>query len=131
MTPDLSLTVDSRNSSLQLDFSSQDLILRDIQGFCSESEMTNSVQRTVQLGRMAVSALNDEEGILLQPDFDFDEDGNLIELGGVNAAAGGEKRSPGWFDAEGPVTGEVKEGELNDISWDYQVRSEHYELLSY
>ncbi|RHZ55778.1 hypothetical protein CDV55_102379 [Aspergillus turcosus] len=120
MTPDLSLTVDSRNSSLQLDFSSQDLILRDIHGFGSESEMTNSVQRTVQLGRMAASALNDEEGILLQPDFDFDEDGNLIELGGVNAAAGVEKRSPGWFDAQAPVTGEVKEGELNDISWDYQ-----------
>jgi meiotic recombination protein REC8 len=130
MTPDLSLTVGSHNSSLQLDFSSQDLILRDIHGLGSESEMTNSVQRTVHLGRMAASALNDEEGILLQPDFDFDEDGNLIELGGVNATRV-EKRSPGWFNAEAPVTGEVREGELNDISWDYQVRSESTSLRSY
>ncbi|GIJ90144.1 hypothetical protein Asppvi_009095 [Aspergillus pseudoviridinutans] len=120
ITPDLSLTAASRNSSLQLDFASQDLILADIHGFGSESEMTNSIQRTVQLGRIAASALNDEEGILLQPDFDFDEDGNLIELGGLNAAAEVEKRSSGWLDAEPPVTGEVKEGELNDISWDYQ-----------
>jgi hypothetical protein len=122
MTPDLSLTAASRNSSLQLNFGSQDLILRDIHGFGSESEMTNSVQRSVQLGRIAATALNDEEGILLQPDFDFDEDGNLIELGGLNTAAEVGKRNSGWLDAQAPVTGEVKEGELNDISWDYQVQ---------
>lgn len=120
MTPDLSLTAASRTSSLQLDFGSQDLILRDIHGFSSESEMTNSVQRSVQRGRIAVTALNDEEGILLQPDFDFDEDGNLIELGGLNAAAEVGKRSSGWLDTDIPVTDEVKEGELDDISWDYQ-----------
>ncbi|RHZ49529.1 uncharacterized protein CDV56_100552 [Aspergillus thermomutatus] len=120
MTPDLSQTVVSHNSSLQLDLSSQDLVLRDIHGFGSETEMTNSAQRTVQLGRIAATALNDEEGILLQPDFDFDEDGNLIELAGVNAAGEVGKRSSGRFDAETPVTGEVKEGDLNDISWDYQ-----------
>ena len=122
MTPDLSLTAASRTSSLQLDFGSQDLILRDIHGFSSESEMTNSVQRSVQRGRIAVTALNDEEGILLQPDFDFDEDGNLIELGGLNAAAEVGKRSSGWLDTDIPVTDEVKEGELDDISWDYQVQ---------
>ncbi|GFF46437.1 hypothetical protein IFM58399_07796 [Aspergillus lentulus] len=120
MTPDLSLTAASRNSSLQLNFGSQDLILRDIPGFGSESEMTNSVQRSFQLGRVSATALNDEEGILLQPDFDFDEDGNLIELGGLNAAAEVGKRSSGWLDAEAPVIGELKEGELNDIFWDYQ-----------
>ncbi|KEY76473.1 hypothetical protein Rad21/Rec8 [Aspergillus fumigatus] len=122
MTPDLSLTAASRTSSLQLDFGSQDLILRDIHGFGSESEMTNSVQRSVQRGRIAATALNDEEGILLQPDFDFDEDGNLIELGGLNAAAEVGKRSSGWLDTDIPVTDEVKEGELDDISWDYQVQ---------
>jgi hypothetical protein len=84
--------------------------------------MTNSFQRSVQLGRIAATALNDEEGILLQPDFDFDEDGNLIELGGLNTAAEVGKRNSGWLDAQAPVTGEVKEGELNDSSWDYQVQ---------
>ncbi|GIC88753.1 Rad21/Rec8 N terminal domain protein [Aspergillus udagawae] len=120
MTPDLSLTAASRNSSLQLDFASQDLILGDIHGFGSESEMANSAQRTVQLGRIAATALNDEAGILLQPDFDFDEDGNLVELGELHAAAEVDKRSSGWSEAEAPAAGKVKEGELNDISWDYQ-----------
>ncbi|KAL4958179.1 hypothetical protein BDW69DRAFT_179958 [Aspergillus filifer] len=80
-TPDLSQSALSSNSSLRLDIPSDDNILRDMGGFGSETDMASSAHGGVDFGRLMASSLNEEVGVLLQPDFEFDEDGNIIELG--------------------------------------------------
>ncbi|KAL4945089.1 hypothetical protein BDV06DRAFT_219621 [Aspergillus oleicola] len=80
-TPDLSQSALSSNSSLRLNIPSDDNILRDMGGFGSETDMASSAQGGVDFGRLMASSLNEERGVLLQPDFEFDEDGNIIELG--------------------------------------------------
>lgn len=93
--------------------------MRDLGGFGSQSETSGSVQRRAPLGRISASALDDEAGVLLQPDFEFDEDGNIIELSGERER---EHRSNNMRDRFGgrhstPLPGEMN----NDSSWDYQV----------
>lgn len=53
----------------------------DIGGFDVMSNMGSSVQKGNRFGSGRVSIFeNEEEGVLLQPDFEFDEEGNIIEL---------------------------------------------------
>ncbi|KAL4960050.1 uncharacterized protein BDV14DRAFT_193269 [Aspergillus stella-maris] len=80
-TPDLSQSALSSNSSLRLNIPSDDNILRDMGGFGSETDMASSAHGGADFGRLLASSLNEEGGVLLQPDFEFDEDGNIIELG--------------------------------------------------
>ncbi|KAL5363888.1 Rec8 like protein-domain-containing protein [Aspergillus floccosus] len=80
VTPDLSQSVLSQNPSLQLSFGSgaEDFVMAAVGGSEPSSVRFN-------LKRLAKSALCEEEeegGVLLQPDFEFDEDGNIIELSG-------------------------------------------------
>lgn len=44
----------------------------------SVGKMSNSTVKESQFDQIV---LNDEEGVLLQPDFEFDEEGNIVELG--------------------------------------------------
>lgn len=115
-SPDLSQIL-PENLNLQLDLSSED-ITRDFGGFGSQSEASGSAHQR-PLGRIAAGALDDEAGVLLQPDFEFDEDGNIIELSGER-----ERRSNITRDnisrrhlSETPLPGMGD----NEISWDYQV----------
>lgn len=114
--PDLSQTL-PENLNLQLDLSSED-IMRDFGGFGSQSETSGSVQRR-PLGRIAAGALDDEAGVLLQPDFEFDEDGNIIELSGERERRSNIPRDQfgGRHLSETPLPGMGD----NNISWDYQV----------
>ncbi|CAG8022286.1 unnamed protein product [Penicillium olsonii] len=74
-SPAHSLTAISQLSSLQLDIPSDGGIGEgSIMGF-----EDHPVRKDVAV---EIAALGPEEGGLLQPDFEFDEDGNLIELGG-------------------------------------------------
>lgn len=107
----------SQNFNLQLDLPSDD-IMRDIGGFGSQSETSGSVQRRAPLGRISTSALDDEAGILLQPDFEFDEDGNIIELSGEQRSTHVRDQAGGRHMSETPLPGEMRD---NDLSWDYQV----------
>ncbi|GES63097.1 Rad21/Rec8 N terminal domain protein [Aspergillus terreus] len=77
VTPDLSQSVLSQNPSLQLSFGSGEEDIVIVGG--SEPSSVH-----FDLNRLATSALREEEeeGVLLQPDFEFDEDGNIIELSG-------------------------------------------------
>ncbi|KAL4898737.1 Rec8 like protein-domain-containing protein [Aspergillus ambiguus] len=78
-SPDLSQSALS-NASLQLSFGSEDMAMADNVASGSEPDLASPVR--LHLAHLAISALHDnEEGVLLQPDFDFDEDGNIIELG--------------------------------------------------
>ncbi|PYI03454.1 Rad21/Rec8 N terminal domain protein [Aspergillus sclerotiicarbonarius CBS 121057] len=85
-TPDLSQSALSQSASLRLDLSSDDIILRDVGGFSSDTNVTRYGGKAIDLAGIEPFALNEESGVILQPDFDFDEDGNIIELGGSHQA---------------------------------------------
>ncbi|KAL4927551.1 Rad21/Rec8 N terminal domain protein [Aspergillus undulatus] len=87
-TPDLSQSALSSSSALRLNIPSDDNILRDTGGFSSEPDMASSAQGGVGFGRLLASSLNEDAGVLLHPDFEFDEDGNIIELGVRNQREG-------------------------------------------
>ncbi|KAL2871479.1 Rad21/Rec8 N terminal domain protein [Aspergillus lucknowensis] len=80
-TPDLSQSAPSNSSSLRLNIPSDDNILRAMGGFSSEADIASSVQGGPDFKRLAATSVNEDGGVLLQPDFEFDEDGNIIELG--------------------------------------------------
>ncbi|KAL4753731.1 hypothetical protein BDW72DRAFT_209545 [Aspergillus terricola var. indicus] len=80
-TPDLSQSALSSSSALGLNIPSDENILRDMGGFSSEADAASFAKGGLDFGRVLASSLNDEGGVLLQPDFEFDEDGNIVELG--------------------------------------------------
>ncbi|KAL4782727.1 Rec8 like protein-domain-containing protein [Aspergillus varians] len=82
-TPDLSQSALSNSSALRLNLPSDDKILRDMGCFSSEADIASSVQGGFDFGRPMTSSLNEDGGVLLQPDFEFDEDGNIVELGSL------------------------------------------------
>jgi len=80
-TPDLSQSALSSSSALRLNLPSDDNVMRDTGGFSCEADIASSVQGGLDFGVLMTSSLNEDGGVLLQPDFEFDEDGNIIELG--------------------------------------------------
>ncbi|KKA18397.1 Rad21/Rec8 N terminal domain protein, partial [Rasamsonia emersonii CBS 393.64] len=62
----------------QLDISSPSIALGETGGFTLASDRASSTQKDNY--RFRGSAFEDEEGVLLQPDFEFDEDGNIVDL---------------------------------------------------
>lgn len=115
-SPDLSQTL-GQSFNLQLDLSSDD-IMRDIGGLASESEISGSVQRKAPMGRISASALDDEAGVLLQPDFEFDEDGNIIELAQERRSTHVQGQTGDRYMSETPLPGGMRD---NDLSLDHQV----------
>ncbi|KAI9037706.1 Rad21/Rec8 N terminal domain protein [Aspergillus affinis] len=125
-TPDLSQSAISRNTSLQLSFSSADIMMGDLVRFGSETDV-GSVQRSTDFARLAVSALGEEQGILLQPDFEFDEDGNIVELGGPHLR--GEVRQQSERRLETPTI--VAQGDItvDDIFGDDQLMNMNDDIV--
>ena len=82
-------------------------------GFGISSDINGSAQKGSQLGR---DAMFEEEGFLLQPDFEFDEEGNIIELTVHKTPqvekTGSEIRGPSESAITGRVRGELEEGLL-------------------
>ncbi|KAE8422429.1 hypothetical protein BDV36DRAFT_291258 [Aspergillus pseudocaelatus] len=117
-TPDLSQSALSRSPSLRFSFSYDDMILKDGGGIDSETNVPSSVQRSIDLGGLAATTFAEEGGILLQPDFEFDEDGNLIELG--EAYRETAKRETSRHVSEAPLLDEAMNIGLNDVAFDYQ-----------
>lgn len=112
-SPDLSQTL-GQSFNLQLDLSSDD-IMRGIGGLASESEISGSVQRKAPI---SASALDDEAGVLLQPDFEFDEDGNIIELAQERRSTHVLGQTGDRYISETPLPGGMRD---NDLSLDHQV----------
>lgn len=119
-TPDLSQSALSRSPSLRFSFSYDNMILKDGGGIDSETKLS-SVQRSIDLRGLAATTFAEEGGILLQPDFEFDEDGNLIELGEAHRETAKGKMSR--HVSEAPLLDEAANIWLNDAAFDYQVRS--------
>ncbi|PIG83762.1 Rad21/Rec8 N terminal domain protein [Aspergillus arachidicola] len=117
-TPDLSQSALSRSPSPRFSFSFDDMILKDGGGIDSETNVPSSVQRSIDLRGLAATTFAEEGGILLQPDFEFDEDGNLIELGEAHyqTAKGRTSRRA----SEAPPLREAANIGLNDPTFDYQ-----------
>lgn len=110
-TPELSQSALSSNSVPGLNLPSDDNILREIGGFSSEADAGSTAQGGFDLGRMMASSLNEDAGVLLQPDFEFDEDGNIIELGARDQT---ERPRP---------ASEVRDNQANELTFDDQVPS--------
>ncbi|KAL2830294.1 hypothetical protein BDW59DRAFT_158623 [Aspergillus cavernicola] len=109
-TPDISQSALSSNSSLRLNLPSDENLLRDMGGFSSEADMASSVNGGLDFGGLMRSTLNEDGGVLLQPDFEFDEDGNIIELGVRHQS---EVRAAQYGN-------EVRANEMNDFTFDDQ-----------
>lgn len=109
-TPDLSQSALSSSSALRLNLPSDDNVLRDTGGFSSEADIASSVQGGLDFGVLMASSLNEDGGVLLQPDFEFDEDGNIIELG---PRQNSERRLQPISDAH--------ETGINELAFDGQV----------
>ncbi|KAE8168092.1 hypothetical protein BDV40DRAFT_295208 [Aspergillus tamarii] len=117
-TPDLSQSALSRSPSLRFSFSYDNMILKDGGGIDSETKLS-SVQRSIDLRGLAATTFAEEGGILLQPDFEFDEDGNLIELGEAHRETAKGKMSR--HVSEAPLLDEAANIWLNDAAFDYQL----------
>ncbi|KAE8146755.1 Rec8 like protein-domain-containing protein [Aspergillus avenaceus] len=113
-TPDLSQSALSQGSSLRLNISVGDIILNDAGGFGSGTNVASSVVQGYDLIGLASRVLNEESGVLLQPDFEFDADGNLIELQRPASEDTARNRS------EDARASEARDG-LNDLSFDQRM----------
>lgn len=70
----------SHIGTIQLELPDDDLI-RDAEGLPGlGNDMDASAQKGGLFGRKSQTDLEDEEGVLLQPDFEFDDDGNIVEF---------------------------------------------------
>lgn len=106
-------------SNLQLDILSDDLL--NLGGLGSETDVAGSVQRPGHLGRTLGLDFGDEEGILLQADFEFDEDGNIVELGERRPTD--REQGAGRRRTETPLSGAAKVSDAHALAWDEQVCS--------
>ncbi|XRM44074.1 R8 protein [Aspergillus tubingensis] len=80
-TPDLSQSALSQTDSLKLDLSSN-RSFGDIDGFSAGTSVSRYGGIGIDFGGFEPLQLGEESGVILQPDFEFDEDGNIIELAG-------------------------------------------------
>ncbi|CAI7650527.1 unnamed protein product [Penicillium glandicola] len=100
-SPNNSLSGTSQLSSLHLELPSDDILGEGtILGF---DEINGSVQKKDTFGNMTGLGLGNEEGVLLQPDFEFDEDGNIIELGARGQSPHPRKATVRPRESEGPL----------------------------
>lgn len=116
-SPDASQTL-PENFNLQLEFSSDDILGHP--GGGSEPRYSGSGRAKAPLGRISTSAVDNEAGVLLQPDFEFDEDGNIIELVGVHDHRSGYGETP--RPAAQVVNDISMDEELMDLDEDRELR---------
>ncbi|RAL16140.1 Rad21/Rec8 N terminal domain protein [Aspergillus homomorphus CBS 101889] len=82
-TTDLSQSVISQAASLHLSLSSDDGYAVGLGGFASDTDMAAYGTKSLASESIRPLPLDDEAGVILQADFEFDEDGNIVELGGT------------------------------------------------
>ena len=100
-SPNNSLPVTSQLSSLHLELPSDDILGEST--ILGIDEINGSAQKKDTFGNMAGLGLGNEEGVLLQPDFEFDEDGNIIELGAREKSPHGRKSTVRPRESEEPI----------------------------
>ncbi|RAH84692.1 hypothetical protein BO86DRAFT_356290 [Aspergillus japonicus CBS 114.51] len=87
-TPNLSQSVVSQNTSVQLSLPSDDNYAGGLGGFASDTDTLGYGPRSIASERLRPLPLDEEAGVILQADFEFDEDGNIVELGATPPAGG-------------------------------------------
>ncbi|OJJ43030.1 hypothetical protein ASPZODRAFT_75006 [Penicilliopsis zonata CBS 506.65] len=73
----------TREMQLQLEITSDDL-LGNVAGLAPGSEISHSAHRLGSRGQELTLPFGMEEGVLFHPDFEFDENGDIVELGSKN-----------------------------------------------
>lgn len=108
-SPATSQSVSSQIGIIQLDLPTDDFIgVRDVQGQRADNVTTG--KKRGLFGKDARADLEDE-GILLQPDFEFDEDGNIVEFDTSNMSPRKRRKvSPRSEALGGPAGEEIQEG---------------------
>ena len=76
--------LDSQFSTTQIEVIQLELppddVLQDSHSLVSDADVRNSALKRGPFGKNAMEDPENEEGVLLQPDFEFDENGNIIEF---------------------------------------------------
>lgn len=75
---------------------------------------------------MAGLGLGNEEGVLLQPDFEFDEDGNIIELGAREQSPRGRKSTVRSRESEEPMEDQQQRLWEDSVSTKHPCRNHKY-----
>lgn len=115
---DLSQSSAPPDDRLQLHFSSDDLL-----GYGAASLSTSATLTKDHLFRKSLALPSgDEEGVLLQPDFEFDEDGNIVELGTHDSFHLKGHDRLGDIASEALVIGEVRDSGRHLSEWEPEVR---------
>ncbi|KAF9887965.1 hypothetical protein FE257_009487 [Aspergillus nanangensis] len=114
-TPSLSQSALSQESSgFRLDFGSEDIVMKDVVGIGSDTDIASSVHAGFYPRRIGPSSLHEDGGVLLQPDFEFDEDGNIIELGAGHHRSESRHLEASHYSSDRPVPFEWNNIDLND-----------------
>ncbi|KAF3017980.1 hypothetical protein E8E15_005337 [Penicillium rubens] len=100
-SPNNSLSGASQLSSLHLELPSDDILGEGT--ILGIDEINESAQKKDPFGNVTGLGLGNEEGVLLQPDFEFDEDGNIIELDTRGKSPHARKSTLGPRESEGPT----------------------------
>ena len=99
----------------------------DIQGegtILGIDEINGSAQKKDLFGNVTGLDLGNEEGILLQPDFEFDEDGNIIELDARGKSPRARKSAVGPRQSEGPTDDEQRQLNQDWVSTKHACRNQ-------
>lgn len=92
--------------------------MNGVGGIGTESDVGSSAQKRGLFGR----SYADEEGVLLQADFEFDEDGNIVELSPRQVSAHAPGSHVGEHVSETPVTTNMRaHRKMDTVSLDPQV----------
>lgn len=126
-SPNNSLSGTSQLSSLHLDLPSDDILGEGT--ILGIDEINRSAQKKDTFGNMAGLGLGDEEGVLLQPDFEFDEDGNIIELGAREKSPHARKSTVGPRESEGPINDQQRQLDEDSVSTKRLCQNQNKECL--
>jgi meiotic recombination protein REC8 len=116
-SPNNSLSGTSQLSSLHLELPSDDILGEGT--ILGIDEINGSAQKKDPFGNVTGLGLSNEEGVLLQPGFEFDEDGNIIELDTRGKSPHARKSTVGPGEHEGPTDDQQRQ------PYEYSVSTKH------
>lgn len=119
-SPNNSLSGTSQLSSLHLELPSDDILGEGT--ILGIDEINGSAQKKDTFGNMTGLGLGNEEGVLLQPDFEFDEDGNIIELDARGKSPHARKSTVGPRESQGPI--DDRQHQLHEDSVSTNIHAE-------
>lgn len=111
-SPAVSQSSASGTGNMQLELPSDDVI-RDATYTCVDSDVDASAQKRGLFGAKRRADLEDEEGVLLQPDFEFDDLGNIVEFDASHLSPHKRRTSATPHGSEGSFRERVHETEVS------------------